>query len=118
MMRVERLIEEGEELLELPLPALVTVVKEINFPRLPTLRGKQKARNLSIETLNAQTLGADPAKIGLLGSPTRVVKMESPKVTRTGTLMKVKDEATLQEAVSALRTFLGKKGFLSGGFHG
>jgi len=118
LMRVERLLEEGEELLELPLPALVTVVKEINFPRLPTLRGKKKARNLQIETLNAQTLGTDPSKIGLLGSPTRVVKMESPRVTRTGTLLKVKDEASLQEAASALMAFLKQKGFFSEGSHG
>jgi electron transfer flavoprotein beta subunit len=38
---VERLIEEGYETLKMPLPALLTVVKEISYPRLPTLRGKQ-----------------------------------------------------------------------------
>ncbi len=40
----ERLLESGYEVMESPLPALMTVVKEINVPRLPSLRGKMKAR--------------------------------------------------------------------------
>ncbi|MDI6606628.1 MAG: electron transfer flavoprotein subunit beta/FixA family protein, partial [Candidatus Omnitrophota bacterium] len=39
VMRVERLMEEGYEIIEIPLPALLTVVKEINEPRLPSLKG-------------------------------------------------------------------------------
>jgi electron transfer flavoprotein beta subunit len=46
--RVERLVEEGYQILELPLPALLTVVKEIAAPRLPTLRGKKRAKATEI----------------------------------------------------------------------
>lgn len=112
-IRVERLIEEGYEELELPLPALVTVVKEITYPRLPTLRGKQRARTLEIPTLDASTLSIDKTKIGLKGSPTRVVKITKPKVTRTGRLEGVKDETSLNNAVTSLIRFLQEKGFIS-----
>ena len=111
-VRVERLVEDGYEELELPLPALVTVVKEISYPRLPTLRGKQKARKLELERLGADELEVDVSKIGLKGSPTRVVKIETPKVMRTGTVTDVKDEETLSEAVAALTKFLAEKGFV------
>ena len=47
-VRVRRMVEEGYEILELPLPALLTVVKEINEPRLPSLRGKMKANRITI----------------------------------------------------------------------
>jgi len=42
--RVHRLMEDGYEILELQMPAVLTVVKEVANPRLPTLRGKQKAK--------------------------------------------------------------------------
>jgi electron transfer flavoprotein beta subunit len=112
-VRVERLVEEGYELLEIPLPALVTVVKEIAYPRLPTLRGKQKAKRLEIERWGVDSLEVDAAKIGLKGSPTRVVKIESPKVMRKGSSVGVKDEESLRDAVSALISYLEEKGFVS-----
>ena len=41
---IERLVEDGYETLKMTMPSLLTVVKEISYPRLPTLRGKQKAK--------------------------------------------------------------------------
>lgn len=77
--RVERLLEEGYEALELPLPALLTVVKEINEPRLPSLRGKMKARKAEIETLTQADLGIPDEELGLKGSPTRVIRVFAPE---------------------------------------
>jgi electron transfer flavoprotein beta subunit len=77
-MTVERLIEDGYEVVEVELPAVITVVKEINTPRMPSLKGKMKAKKLDIATLDAAALGADPEKIGLPGSPTKVLKVFSP----------------------------------------
>jgi len=37
-LRVQRLVDEGHEVIALPLPAVITVTKEINVPRLPSLR--------------------------------------------------------------------------------
>ena len=44
-MRCQRMTDDGYEVIEMPLPALITVVKEINEPRLPSIKGKLKAKN-------------------------------------------------------------------------
>ena len=109
---VERLIEDGYETLAMRLPALVTVVKEISYPRLPTLRGKQKARKTAVPVWAAAEIGIDAAKLGLNGSPTRVVKIEMPKVTRGGKIVPAPDEESAVRAVDGLVDFLKSKDFI------
>ncbi len=75
---VERAYEDGYEKLEVPLPCALTVLKEANVPRMASLRGKMAAKRLVIEPMTAESIGADPAKLGLSASPTRVVKIFSP----------------------------------------
>jgi len=82
-MRVERMLEEGFEIIETPLPALITVVKEINEPRLPSLKGMMKSKSAKITVWGQKDLGLDPQNIGLCGSPTQVVKIFTPP-HRTG----------------------------------
>jgi len=106
---VERLLEEGYEKLQLPLPSLLTVVKEISYPRLPTLRGKQRAKKTELPSLTVKDMDFDETKLGLKGSPTRVVKIETPKVTRGGTIVSAKDDDQLEEAVDKLVEFLKTK---------
>lgn len=77
-MTVERLIEDGYEVVEVSLPAVITVVKEINSPRMPSLKGKMKAKKLEVTAMDAAALGAVPENIGLAGSPTKVVKVFTP----------------------------------------
>jgi electron transfer flavoprotein beta subunit len=77
-MTAKRLIEEGYEVCEVKLPAVLTVVKEINEPRTPSLRGKMAAKKAEIPRWGASDIGAPEDKIGLLGSPTQVVKVMTP----------------------------------------
>lgn len=104
-IRVERLLEEGYEVIESSLPALITVVKEINEPRLPSLKGKIRASKLTIPVWNAGEIQADPERIGLRGSPTVVNKIFSPP-KRTGG--KIWDGETKQ-AVEELAKILCSK---------
>lgn len=112
---IERLIEDGYETLRMPLPALLTVVKEINYPRLPTLRGKQKAKKTDIPLWTKDNINIEQSNLGLKGSPTRVVKITHPKVVRKGTILKVSDEKSLNEAVSRMIKFMREKGLIQGG---
>ncbi|MGQ9454392.1 MAG: electron transfer flavoprotein subunit beta/FixA family protein [Armatimonadota bacterium] len=73
-----RLIEDGYEVVEVALPAVLTVVKEINEPRTPSLRGKMNAKKAQIPVWGPADIGADPDKIGLRGSPTQVIKVMTP----------------------------------------
>lgn len=77
-MTAKRLIEEGYEVCEVKLPAVLTVVKEINEPRTPSLRGKMAAKSAKIPTWGPDEVEAAENKIGLLGSPTQVVKVMTP----------------------------------------
>lgn len=83
LMRLERMMEEGYEIIETPLPALLTVVKEINEPRIPSLKGMMRAKSAKITLWGQKELGLDPQSIGLCGSPTQVVKIFTPP-QRTG----------------------------------
>ena len=75
---VERMREEGFEIIETPLPVLLTVVKEINEPRLPSLKGKMRSKKCEIINWNADDIETSLNDIGLDGSPTRVVKIFTP----------------------------------------
>jgi electron transfer flavoprotein beta subunit len=71
------------------------VVKEINQPRLPSLKGKMAARKAAIPTWTAVDLGADKEKLGLNGSPTKVVRIFSPKPRGGGEILKGEPPATV-----------------------
>ena len=87
-MRVERMLEEGFEIIETPLPALLTVVKEINEPRIPSLKGLMRAKSAKITMFTQKELNLDPQQIGLCGSPTQVVKIFTPTPRIGGQILK------------------------------
>jgi len=105
-----RAVEGGHEVVEAPLPALVSVVKEINEPRMPNLKGKMKAKRTEVPILTAEDIGADESRLGLKGSPTRVVKIFRPQLARSGTI--VSAQADPDAAVEGLVDFLIQKAIL------
>jgi electron transfer flavoprotein beta subunit len=74
----ERMMDDGFDVVAVDYPALLTVVKDINEPRVPSLKGKMKAKKAEIARLSADAIGADPTCIGLPGSPTKVVNVFPP----------------------------------------
>ena len=99
----ERLLETGFEVIESELPAVLTVVKEINEPRLPSLKGKMKARKAEIATWTAEDIGADRAKIGLDGSPTKVVRIFTPEPRKGGEMLEGEPEEQVAALVERLK---------------
>jgi electron transfer flavoprotein beta subunit len=92
---VERMHEDGADVLAVQLPAVITVVKDLNVPRVPTLRSVMRARRTPVPILGADQVGAKNDFLGLEGSPTRVVKT-SPPPPRTGTTVVL--DGTAEEA--------------------
>jgi electron transfer flavoprotein beta subunit len=78
-LRVQRMVEEGHEVIEAKLPAVITVSKEINIPRLPSLRGIMKSKGARIATWGIAELGVDESMVGLAGSSTQVIKVFFPQ---------------------------------------
>jgi len=85
---VERMLENGREVVASSLPALITVVKDINEPRLPSLLGIKKAAKAQIPTWTAKDISVDENRAGLKGSPTWVSKIFSPEARGGGEVLK------------------------------
>lgn len=81
---VHRMMEDGTDVLEMDLPAVIAVVKEINEPRVPSLKGKMNAKKAEIPKWDAAALGANMACVGLKGSPTIVAKSFRPPMKTGG----------------------------------
>lgn len=64
---------------EVPLPAVLTVTKDIATLRMPSIAGVRAAAGAEVRVLDAATLGADPVCCGLAGSPTQVVRSFVPE---------------------------------------
>lgn len=95
---VEKMIEEGVEYIQCPLPCLITVVKGINEPRLPPLKLKIKARKSQIKKWGLKDLSGDASNYGLDGSPTRVVEVFTPNPPQKGEII----EGTTREQAEGL----------------
>jgi len=101
--RVERMTEEGYDIIEIPLPAVFTVVKEINEPRLPSLKGKMRAKKAEIPVWTAEDISCDEEKIGLDGSPTRVVKVFTPPPREGGQILEGEPEEVARQLAEFLK---------------
>lgn len=77
-IRCQRMTDDGYEVIEMPLPAVITVVKEINEPRLPSLKGMMRSKKAQVPVWTAADVGADENLCGLAGSPTQVVETFVP----------------------------------------
>jgi electron transfer flavoprotein beta subunit len=96
-------MDDGYDVVETPLPALITVVKEINEPRVPSLRGKMKAKKLEVPSLGLADLGLEEDKVGLSGSPTQVVEVFAPQPRGNRAMLEGDPAAQVGQLLSALR---------------
>ena len=70
---VKRLLDDGYDRCLVRLPAVLGVVRELNSPRVPTLNGYLRASAAGVTVWDAAAIHADESRLGLQGSPTRVV---------------------------------------------
>jgi electron transfer flavoprotein beta subunit len=103
-MVVERMTEDGYEVIELAMPTLITVLKDINQPRLPSLKGKLRAKKAQIEIWGKEDLDVEEERLGLAGSPTQVVKIFTPQRARDCRVL----EGTAEEMAKVLAQELKK----------
>ncbi|MBI2906604.1 MAG: electron transfer flavoprotein subunit beta/FixA family protein [Chloroflexi bacterium] len=108
-LRVKRSLEDGYELLETKMPALLTVVKDLNVPRLPSMIDIMNAYEKEIETWHAEDIDADRNKIGLRGSPTRIRRAGPPELA-AGNVEFVR--GPVEEIVQKLLAILEEKHFV------
>ncbi len=76
--RIERVLPDGYEVVEVSLPALITVSNELGEPRYATLKGIMAAAKKTVPVWNAEEIGAEPSKIGAAGARTKRLKLFIP----------------------------------------
>jgi len=103
---VQRLMDDGFDVIESSLPVLLTVVRELNVPRMPSLKGKMAAKKAEIKKLSAADIKAEENKLGLKGSPTQVRNIFAPDAKKDRRMV----EGTTTEKVEAIvKEFVGLK---------
>jgi len=105
---VETQMDEGVEVIEGDLPAVMTVVKEASTPRFASLSGWMAAKKASVLRWGARDVGAAPEVCGLSGSPTKVVKIFAPPTKTGGIRMDGREEPSA--AIQAILKILHEKG--------
>ncbi|MGE5894913.1 MAG: electron transfer flavoprotein subunit beta/FixA family protein [bacterium] len=95
---IHRMMDDGYDVVETSTPVLMTVVREINEPRLPSLKGKMRAKKAEIRKMTHKDINADQSILGLNGSPTQVKNIFAPEVKKDRKMI----TGSTEEAVSQL----------------
>ena len=88
-------VEGGYEVVEVPLPAVLTAQKGLNEPRYPTMKGIMQAKKKPMEKKGLADLGLDPAQVA---PKMKVLSYFLPSPRAAGKII----EGELPEAVAAL----------------
>lgn len=107
---VERMMEDGIDVVKSSIPVALTVVKDINQPRLESLKGKMRAKKYEIPTWSLDDIGGDEKNVGLKYSPTRVAKSWAPE--RHFGKVEMLDGADANEKVEKLYTKIKQMGLI------
>lgn len=108
-IRAGRVTEESTQVVDCPLPAVLTFCKALGEARLPLLSGKKRAHGAMVRKLGPADLGLSPGETGTKGSPTKVSKIASPEIARKARHIDAREEAGLEAAVEAVLGLLGRK---------
>ena len=104
----ERDLEE-DEVVEAPMPAVVTVVREINEPRIPSLMSIMRASRKKIEEWDREALGLPEGEVGSAGSAVEILEVRAPKMERKRVIIEAE---TPEEAAERLVEKLMEEGVL------
>ena len=108
--RVVTAMDDGDKVIEGEFPAVMTVLKEASTPRFAPLAGAIRAAAAKIEVLDEKAVEADPIRIGLKGSPTKVVTIFPPPVKGGGEKVDARGDGA--RGAAAIAEFLKKKGLV------
>lgn len=73
-LKVTKALEDGYEVVEIPMPCLLTAIKELNEPRYMDARNIFQIFKKEVKVWSADDIAVDKALLGLKGSPTKVKK--------------------------------------------
>ena len=98
-----REIDEGLEIVEVPLPALFTIQQGINTPRYASLPGIMRAKKKEIKVINAGALGISQGETGREASRIMLQKLSKPPARKNGEMLKGDAISAAKELINRLR---------------
>ena len=101
--KVNKVTEDGYEIWDVDKPAALTVVKEANQLRMPSLKKKMAAKKAEIPCWGFDELQPDEEKIGLAGSPTKVSKIFAPPVKLNKEILSGEPAEMITELIQKLK---------------
>jgi electron transfer flavoprotein beta subunit len=107
VLRVQRLSEDGYEVMELPMPCLLTVTNEINLPRLTTVAGVLRASKTKIPVWTVKDIGAERDRLDVLGALTHMERLYVPEVSMECRMMP--GETPQERAVNLVTSLRAEK---------
>jgi electron transfer flavoprotein beta subunit len=115
-VHARRMLEDCFEVVECRLPAVATVVKQINEPRHASMKNVLKARKKTVTQWGAEDIEADPSRIGFEGSPTVVWRVFAPERREGGRVLDASAEGALGDTVKEVAgEMIAIKNMLGGG---
>ena len=107
-VRIERLTDVGHDVVQGPLPAVVSVVEKINEPRYPSFKGIMAAKKKPLETWSLSDIGVDSGDVGLSVAWSAVEDTTARPPREQGEIVKDEDGS----GATALVEFLASKKFI------
>lgn len=102
-IKVQRLMDEGYDVIESSLPVLLTVIKELNEPRLPSLKGKMAAKKAVVQKWSAADIEVSEDDAGIKGSPTQVKNVFTPQARTDRKMLEGTPEQQVEALIMELR---------------
>ena len=107
ILRTKSRMESGDWILETPLPALLSVNREINTPRFTSLLGVMEAESKSLVVWSADDLGLSPEDVGFEGSPTQIGELFVPPMKRRAEVLTGQPEEMVKKILREIRRAIG-----------
>jgi len=101
--KAERDIEGGREVVELPLPAVITAQKGLNEPRYPSFRGIRQARRKPFTLWGVDDVGLDAGEVGTAGAKLEVIEVTPPPSRPPGRIVEGEPADAAKEVARLLR---------------
>jgi electron transfer flavoprotein beta subunit len=101
--KAKRDIEGGKEVVELPLPAVITAQKGLNEPRYPSFRGIRQARSKPFTQWTVGDVGLEAGGVGAAGTKLEVIEVLPPPERPPGRIVPGEPAEAAKEVVRLLR---------------
>jgi electron transfer flavoprotein beta subunit len=101
-VRVNRISPTGYDVLEAPMPALISCTQVLGEPRYPSLKGIMAARSKEIVTKGLADIGLDPGTVGGAVATTAVIDARQPEARAATRVVRGTPDEAAREVVALL----------------